>query len=660
MGRPTSLACLVVFLGAAACGDDGTTPPPGGIPAECNPLGGVTCLLPWPSAAYEVADATTASGVRLALPLEAMPVNIDQVAIDPVPYNRFDGFPPSAPILVVMPNGIAGAGLPPPEDPDASLAATSPIVLWNMDTHTRAPFFAEIDQNVEQPTERALIIRPLIRLAPASHYAVFLRDTLKDVDGAALAPPPAFAALRDDGAYEHPRLGRDRYPAIFAEATTAGLTKAELVLAWDFHTASDEFLTADLLAMRTTGLAAMGPVGANLTFTATSRAANPTRVSQAYVGTFTSPDFLTNGEADNSILRRDGAGVPQQQGMRDANFAAIIPKCAETAPLPLPVVVFGHGLFGSGSDYLDDDFLQKVADQYCYVVFGGDFIGLTDRQFTVAALAANDLNKGSWITEKLAQSVIDFIALEHAIRGPMRTAPEFKLGGVAGGAEIMDASRVYYLGGSLGGIMGNVFMAYDPTITRGALGVPGGAWTMLFERSIAWTALKGAATGAYPDPLVYELLVNLLGMKFEPYDPITTSGRVINDPLPNTPAKQILMWEAIGDCLVSNYSTETVARTMGLSLITPSVRTPWGIPPATGTITSAMTVLDEHPSPLPPSTTNAQPIEDNGTHSGVNKRQAVLDQVRAFILDGTITQTCQVGGTATACDCATGACGPRL
>jgi hypothetical protein len=38
----------------------------------------------------------------------------------------------------------------------------------------------------------------------------------------------------------------------------------------------------------------------------------------------------------------------------------------------------------------DDDFLQKVADQYCYVVFGGDFIGLTDRQFTVAALAAND------------------------------------------------------------------------------------------------------------------------------------------------------------------------------------------------------------------------------------------------------------------------------
>ena len=105
MGRLTSLAWLVALSAVVACGDDGTTPPDNGIPAECNPLGGVTCLLPWPSSAYEVADPSTATGVRLALPAEAMPVNIDQVAIDPAPYNRFDGFPPSAPALVLMPNG---------------------------------------------------------------------------------------------------------------------------------------------------------------------------------------------------------------------------------------------------------------------------------------------------------------------------------------------------------------------------------------------------------------------------------------------------------------------------------------------------------------------------------------------------------------------------
>ena len=176
-----------------------------------------------------------------------------------------------------------------------------------------------------------------------------------------------------------------------------------LFRSWDFHTASDEFLHADLLAMRSQALTAMGAVGANLTFSATERPANTTLVSKAYIGTFKSPDFLTHGEADDSILRRDGAGLPTQQGMRDANFAAIIPKCAETATLPLPVVIFGHGLFGSGSDYLDDDFLQKVADQYCYVVFGGDFIGLTDRQAQVLALMVRGLSNRD-IAEQLGLS----------------------------------------------------------------------------------------------------------------------------------------------------------------------------------------------------------------------------------------------------------------
>ena len=59
----------------------------------------------------EVTDPSTPSGVRLALPPEAMPVNIDNTAVDVAPLNRFDGFAPSAPALVVMPNGISGVGL---------------------------------------------------------------------------------------------------------------------------------------------------------------------------------------------------------------------------------------------------------------------------------------------------------------------------------------------------------------------------------------------------------------------------------------------------------------------------------------------------------------------------------------------------------------------
>lgn len=650
--RSTASLAFALMTFAACGGDDGGT----GVAAECNPLGGPSCLLPWPSTAFLTEDTTTATGYRLDLETASMPVNIDSLPVDPAYFNRFDGFAPSGPLVAVFPEGVSGANLPHPDRPDESLAATSPIVLVDMDRMERAPFFAEVDQNVEDVTQRALIIRPLVRLRPNTRYAVGLRDTLQAANGGALAAPATFATIRDGGTVNHPRMRTTDYDAVFAALSTHGLPREETVLAWDFRTASDEFLTSDLLTMRDTAQAAMGTAGANLTFTREPFQADPQLVWKAFSGTFTSPDFLTNDEAIDSILRRDASGKPMMQGMRDANYAVLVPRCAETAQLPIPTIVFGHGLFGSGADYLDDGFLQEVADQFCFNVVAGDFIGLTMRQINVAALAANDLNKAAGITQKLAQSVIDFIALENLVRGPMAQHAEFQRNGQA----IIDPTRVYYLGGSLGGIMGNVFMAYDQNITRGALGVPGGAWSMLFERSIAWSALKGAAQGSYTDPLEYQPLIFLLAMHFEPYDAITTAPRVVADPLPDTPAKQIMMYEAIGDCLVNNYSTETVARTMGLQLVTPSVKEVWNMEGSTATLTSGLTVYDEHPTPLPPSTTNMQPATDNGTHSGVNKRQAVLDQVREFVLNGNLRQMCKQGDTPMPCDCSTGACGNRI
>lgn len=652
--RRMALLAVLIMAGAACGGDDDGGP--AGIPDECNPLGGFTCLLPWPSSAFLADDPSTATGVRLNLEVGGMPINVDGKPVDPAFFNRFDGFPPSAPIVVGFATGVDGANLPHPDRPDESLSPSSPIVLIDMATGERAPFFAEIDQNVSLVEQRTLIIRPLIRLNPGARYAVGLRRSLKAPGGGELTSPEAFVAVRDGTPFEHPRLKRETFEPVFTALGTAGVPREDLVLAWDFVTASDDFLTEDLLSMRDAAVTAIGTAGANLTFTTEPFGGNPNLVSKAFKGTFTSPDFLTDDEEIESILRRGPDGLPQASGMRDANYAAIIPKCAETAQLPLPTIVFGHGLFGSAADYIDDGFLQTVANQLCFNIVAGDFIGLTERQITVAALAANDLNKASGITEKLAQSVIDFIALENLVRGPMRQHAEFR----RGGEDIIDPARVYYLGGSLGGIMGNVFMAYDPNITRGALGVPGGAWTMLFERSIAWSALKGAAQGSYADPLQYQTLILLLGAHFEPYDPITTAARVISDPLPNTPAKQIMLYEAIGDCLVNNYSTETVVRTMGVPYVLPSVKEPWGLEGTDQPVTSGFTVYDEHPTPLPPSTTNAQPLTDNGTHSGVNKRQAVIDQVRRFVLDGELVNMCRSGKSSAPCDCSTGACGNRL
>ncbi len=612
-------------------------------------MGGQGCLLPWPSAAYEVADSSTATGRRVQVPIAAMPKNIDNVSVDPVSLNRWDGFSPTGPLLYASSTGISSDGLPSWKDPTASLAADSPIVLVNADTGERAAFFAELDLNTPTIEHRDLIIRPLQRLERNAHYVVGIRKSVKAADGTDLPITPAFAAAVAGSSYGHSRFDSKRYEKIFSVLAAAGVAKDDLVIAWDYHTASDDYLRRDLTTMRDAALAAIGTNGANLSFTATAQPAR-TGLYKSYLGTFKSPSFLDNDEADESRIRRDSAALPELGGMRNARFAALIPDCVATQPLPRPTIIFGHGLFGSAEEYLDDEFVIDLARDYCYVVIAGDFIGLTSRQLALAPLAANDLNKGYAISEKLAQAVIDFISLESIARGPMRTAPEFNYNGT----PVIDPAKTYYVGGSLGGIMGNVFMAYDPNITKGVLAVPGGVWSLLFERSNAWHLLKGAAQGAYEDPYAYQINLALLGMGFEPYDPITTAAHVIKDPLPGVPVKNILMWYAMGDCLVTNMSTEFVARTMGLDLVAPTVKTPWDMTGKTGPLVNGVTVYDEHPKPLPPDT-NVPPVSDNGTHSGVNRNPSALRQVKSFLLDNAVIQTCG-GDTPAPCDCATGAC----
>jgi hypothetical protein len=660
--RDFLLALTVASALAAGCGDNTAAGDLADVgdddPAEDD---GGEEVIPWPSSAYLTEDSSTATGLRVALPIEAMPANSDGVAIDPAAWNRFDGFSPSGAIVATFPSGVAADGLPTHADPAGSLADDSLIVVLNMDTGERLTLFAEVDMNINFPEERPLIIRPLERMAGGARYAVAIREGVLGGDGQPLARPPAFQALLDGTEVDHPRFARlaAGAEAMFDALEEAGVARDELVLAWDFVTASDDSMTADLITMRDQALPAMGEAGANLTFTTEEVEADPQVALRLFLGTHDAPNFMTNGEADDSILRRgaDGAGGagdpgrPVMDGMYTANFSAVIPACVATEPLPIPALLFGHGLFGTGAGYVEDDLLQNLANDNCVVILAGDWIGLTERQLGVAILSAADLNNSHGLTEKLAQSVINFIALEHLVRGPMAESPEFSFEG----EPIIDPTQVYFFGASLGGIMGGTFMAYDPFIERGALGVPGGAWSLLIERSYAWGALSAAASASYHDDLQGQLLIGLLAWSLERWDPITTARRVIDDPLPGTPAKQLLLYEGVNDCLVSNLATEMLVRTLGVPLTAPSVKTPFGIELATEPVPSGFTIYDEKREPGVPAT-NQPPIDDNGTHSGVNSNPAVLRQVLGFLRSGEVVNECRAADAPAPCDCAAGAC----
>ncbi|MEO8553507.1 MAG: hypothetical protein ABI678_26215, partial [Kofleriaceae bacterium] len=95
--------CIFGALLVACGGNDGNS----GIPDPCNPLGGQGCLMPWPSMGYTKTDSTSPTGIRVDIPIEAMPVDGGKIAIDPKMVDRWDGFSPTGPMLAMFPGGVA-------------------------------------------------------------------------------------------------------------------------------------------------------------------------------------------------------------------------------------------------------------------------------------------------------------------------------------------------------------------------------------------------------------------------------------------------------------------------------------------------------------------------------------------------------------------------
>ncbi|MEO8552452.1 MAG: hypothetical protein ABI678_20890, partial [Kofleriaceae bacterium] len=241
----------IFFAGAllGACSSDTALP----IESQCNPLGINHCMTPWPSSVFEVDDATTPTGRKLAIPDTTLPTNLDGDVIDPAGWNKADGFSPAAPMVMSFPGGVSAEGLPPASDMTISLMPESPTVLIDMTTNERVAHFAELDMQADAtPDSQALYIRPAMRLVGGHRYAVAITTKVKARDGGELPIPPGFAALRDGKHTDHGLLEteRPRLVEVLDTLETAGYDASDLVVAWDFTVASDDFIHRDMIAAR--------------------------------------------------------------------------------------------------------------------------------------------------------------------------------------------------------------------------------------------------------------------------------------------------------------------------------------------------------------------------------------------------------------------------
>jgi hypothetical protein len=502
--RPALPLVATLALALGACSSDTSVP----VEAQCNPLGDGHCMTPWPSSAFEVDDASSATGRRLAIPEGTLPSNANGVAGDPSGWNGADGFSPTAPMVMAWKGGVSPDGLPPHDNVELSLAADSPTVIVDMTTGVRVAHVAEVDaQTADQPDAQALILRPTARLISGHRYAVGITNRVHAGDGSELATPPGFAALRDHKNTDHALLEamRPRFGEVLAALAAAGFPEDDLVVAWDFTVASDDFLHRDMLAVRDRALAALAGHPIGFTVASDEPIGDGKLIQRKIIGTLDAPLFLTQGgaAAPGTRIARDADGLPALQGFYQIPFTAIVPACAYTAKAPVAMVLHGHSLLGSAGEAAGS-VQRTTAAEPCAVLVGTDLRGMSVGDLAAVARALGDLNRADEVMEVIEQGMVNHITVVQA----MRTTFARELF-VSGTASLVDPARVTYRGLST-----------------------------LLERSADWAMYRTILSNSYPDALDVTMALGLFQMRWDKVEGSGVASSVLASTATGMPPKQ--------------------------------------------------------------------------------------------------------------------------
>ncbi len=560
----------------------------------CDFLVEESCLLPYPSSYFLAPDGSTPTGLRVSYGATALPMNSGGTHVDPADWNTLDGFSPGPVIMTLFPDtgfpvDLAASNVAFHTNYARSLEADHPTVLMNAATGERLVHFAELDANADDVARQAFIIRPGRRLDDATRYVVAIRH-LVDTHGTPIRPRLAFRALRDGGSQAEiaracgttcaAAVGA-RLPAfasLFQTLAQNGVDPADLVLAWDFTTASTHALTDWIVAVRDQAFALGTPTFTVTTISNGGGAGFNADIYERIQGTFQAPLFMTGDHAGVRINLV--GGVPAQNGYANVPYVVDIPRLAYNGggtPLPGRPTLWGHGLLGNRFQL---GALSQLANGYDFVIGAVDMQGMSQGDLSAIFQVVQDFSLFHYIPERLHQGFLNHLLLGRLMVDPVNgfnSNPAFQFG--PGATGIIDTTEVYYSGGSQGGIFGVAIMSIAEDFHRGFLAVPGANYSTLLNRSIDFNTYLDAIRVSYPDALDEQLLIALaqqLWDRAEPQGYMThlVSGDLSSPPVPH----KVLMHMATYDCEVSNVSTEIMLRSLGLSQLTPVHRSFFDVP----------------------------------------------------------------------------------
>jgi hypothetical protein len=644
-----ALAGLAVVPGRAHA----TASPASADRPVCDPIDPAACLLPFPNDWFTVRDRHTATGRRVHIPVAAMPRNAQGTPIDPAEWNRNDGFSPGSEIVTRVPGvDLAKTGAAPITDIGRSLRRDAPIVLLDTRTLHRHAYWAELDATTSDASRQALIVRPARNLREGVRYIVALRR-MRDRSGRVIPAGPAFRAFVHGGGAPG---RRSHMKGIFATLRRAGVPTGDLYLAWDFTVASTRSLTGRMLHIRNAAFGSLHGGAPRFRVTKVERFTRDenARIARRISGTFDVPSFLDEpgGPAGSRFNYRgssDGLPARLPGNTQVAPFECQIPRSATVAH-PAHPSLYGHGLFNDASE-VEAGNVEDMADEHDFTLCGTDWLGLTGAGADVREVAHvfSDLSDFAELPDRLQQGMLDALFLGRLLVHPdgFASAPAFR----SSGHPLLDPDApLVYDGNSLGGIMGGALTAVAQDYHRAVLGVPGMNFSTLLDRSRDFPT--GLLDAFYPDPIDQQLVLALSQMLWDRADADGYAAHLTRDPLPGTPAHQVLLHVAFGDQQVANITSDVEARTIGARVHapvlrpgrSPDVRVAWDVPRIAGRrfTGSAMVVWDSG-SPPPP-TTNTPPSTGIDPHEDPRASPAARWQKAEFLDHGVVVDVC--GGRA--------------
>lgn len=520
-----------------------------------------------------------------------------------VALNALDGFSTIAPISTTFSSAIDEASLIGGDTVRVFEVTTTSGAVTGITRELSVNVDYALSISTVDSSGSTLVILPLKPLSPKTTYLVTLSDGLKNTDGTAATADFHYVLAKTDvvtlpiydvgtGTSNYTAFTDEEAYSFYgvqqlvnaAEAVVEGYTVttdaggvitdllgADIVLSWSFTTQS----VGDVLGGLQAGAGAqtMDMVNTGLK---TSQV-NPALagVADVYTGSLNVPYYLTNASTDvtdplNKFWTGAGGSLvtryntnPVATGTETIPVLMTLPNAGSGQTMPAsgwPVVIFQHGITQDRSNVLAvadslaaagfaaiaiDLPLHGIADSSSALYTGAERTFDLDLVDNATRLSGSDgvidesgthfINLANLVVtrDNLRQAVSDLFTLYASLVGVNPVL----------GATTIDPTQVYFVGHSLGAMVGSVFLALEPGVQDAVLGMPGGGIAKLLDGSASFgpeIAAGLSAEGVEKGTADYESFMGAAQTVIDSGDPLNYAAATAG-------GRGVLLFEVIGD-----------------------------------------------------------------------------------------------------------------